>query len=60
MHPNQLVDIILNASHHLVAFVDPLTAGRVPYEGSAQDTNLGAQVTMKDSGIPLPQPPDYT
>ena len=55
-----IIDIILNASHHLVAFVDPLTctSGRVPYEGSAQDTNPGAQVTMKDSGIPLPQPPD--
>ena len=53
-----IIDIIINASHHLVAFVDPLTAGRVPYEGATQDTNLVAQVSTKDTGIPLPQSPD--
>ena len=73
-----ILDIIANASHHLVAFVKPFVAGTIP-EGNSTDQLLfqegsydgvhgtdqllsqeGSyeQVTMKDTGIPLPQSPD--
>ena len=54
-----IIDIISDASHHLVAFVNPITAGMIsedePYQVGGDFVAPAAQETKKDAGIPNAQ-----